>query len=156
MMISDADLATLKAHIEANTDPEVIAALAIRNDTRMAELYNMDSTFVVWRDNIEPEEYREVIDWAEFELLSQGEFNVWQEIGKDKPIDPTKPNIRQGFQAIFGNSPNTRNALVALAKRFASVYESVFATGTGTNGSPGDLVIKGPVNIQIIGRALNG
>lgn len=155
-MISDADLATLKAHIESNTDPEVVSALSIRNDTKMAELYNMDSTFVVWKDNIDPEDYREVIDWGEFEALPQGKINVWNEIGKDKPINPMKANIRQGFQAIFGSSPTTRNALIALAKRNATVYESVFATGTGTTVSPGDLIIKGPVTIQIIGRALNG
>lgn len=155
-MLTDAQLATLKAHIEANTDPEVVAALSIRNDTKMAELYNLDSSFVVWKTTIEPEDYRGVIDWAEFEALPQGKINVWNEIGKDKPINPMKANIRQGFQAIFGSSPNTRNALVALAKRNASVYESVFATGDGTNGSPGDLVVVGPVNIQIIGRALNG
>lgn len=148
-MLTDAQYTVLANHIRSNVDPDVVAALSIRNDTEISRLYNLETDYFVWREEIPAEEYREVIDWAEFELLTTGEYNIWREIGGEKPINATKQNIRQGFSAIFNNSPNTKNALVALAKRNASLFESLFAVGDGTNQNPSTPNIIGKATIDL-------
>ncbi len=57
-MLTPEQQATLAADICASTDPDVVAALAARNDSLLAEIYNGPSTFVVWSSSVPPEEYR--------------------------------------------------------------------------------------------------
>ena len=158
MALTDAQYTALAAHIRANTDPDVVAALGIRNDTELARLYNLDSAFWVWRMTMTRADLRMAFDWAEVVGgLSATDWQAWAELTADGSIDPSDENIRAGFAEIFkgGTLATTRNALLAAAKRFASVYEEVFATGTGTENTPGTLPVNRPVTISIIGKALN-
>lgn len=158
MALTDAQYTALAAHIRANTDPAVVAALGIRNDTEMARLYNLDSAFRVWRTSMTKADLRASFIWSEVVTnLSATDWQAWAEMTADGSVDPSDANIRAGFAEIFkgGQVANTRAALVAAAKRFASVYEGIFATGTGTESDPGELVVNGPVTISIIGKALN-
>lgn len=52
--MTDQQLIALAAHIRANADQAVVAALAIRNDTELSRLYNLASAFVVWRTTAKP------------------------------------------------------------------------------------------------------
>lgn len=155
MALTDAQHQALADHIRANTDPDVVAALAIRNDTELARLYNLDSAEIVWRSSMTRSDLKMAFDWSEVVTgLSATDWQAWGELTADGSIDPSDANVRAGFAAIF-KSPltTTRNALLAAAKRAASVYESVYTSGT--NGTPGTLVVEGPVTIAIIGKTLN-
>lgn len=157
MTLTDAQYTTLANHIKANTDPEVVAALAIRNDTELARLYNLDSSFYVWRSNVSVEEYREQIVWAELKNITNGEQRVWENVTSylTLPLDATKANTRTALAEVFAANTTSRSNLLAIAKKLASVYEEVFATGTGTVGDPGLAVVEGTVTTRIIGTALN-
>jgi hypothetical protein len=157
MALTDPQLAALKAHIEANTDPDLVAALAIRNDTEIARLYNLDSAFMVWRTEIRPDEYCKALDWTEVDNISVGKARVWDWSTQFQTanIDASNANLRLGIAQAFGGNSDTTANLTALAKRAASIYETVFATGTGTTNSPGDLVVEGALDISTVGRALN-
>ena len=149
--------ATLAAHIRANTDPDVVAALAIRNDTELTRIYNEDSSFWVWRESVSPEEYREAITWTEVDTLNAGSARIWEWITQNMtaPLDATKSNVRQGIADAFGAPTSTRAALIAVGKELATLAQSIFATGTGTEGDPGIRVVTGDITTTDVGRALN-
>jgi hypothetical protein len=153
MSLTDAQYTTLANHIRANTDPDVVAALAIRNDTELARIYNLDSATDVWKPEVTPEEYRANMVWTEVDQLTAGASRIWEWITSNMtlPFDASDVNVRQGLTDVFGQNTTTRTQLLAVSKRFASVYEGIFATGTGTK----NLEVVGPVTIKIIGKALN-
>ena len=148
---------TLAAHIRANQDADVMAALAVRNDTELRRLYNLPSSFIVWREIILPEEYREAMVWTEVDGLQVGKARIWEWVTQQMtiPLDATKSNVRAGLAEVFPANQNTRGRLLAIAKEAATVVESIFSTGTGTAASPGVRVVVGDVSLEDIGRALN-
>lgn len=156
-MLTDAQKTTLAAHIRANSDAEVVAALAIRNDTELTRLYNLDSSFIVWRPSIPPTEYRAAMVWNEVDQMTAGAARIWDWVtmGMTEPLDGSDANIRQGIADAFGQNTTTRGNLLAVAKRAASVFEEIFATGTGNNGNPGTLVVEGPLSLNDLSGALN-
>jgi len=155
--LTDAQSQTLANGIRADADPAVVAALAQRNDTELARLYNLDSTFVVWRTSVPPSEYREAIVWTAVDGLTAGKARIWDWItqGMTAPIDASKTNIRQGIADAWGASSATGLALQALAKRPASKAERLFVTGTGTTANPGLLTWEGPLSVNDLSNALN-
>lgn len=156
-MLTEEQRTILAAHIRANTDPDVVAALSIRNDKTLAKLYELPSEFIVWREAIRPEEYREVMVWTEVDGLQAGKARIWEWITQQmtKAIDATKANVRAGLAEVFPANQATRGQLLAIAKEAATVAQSVFATGAGTEESPGVRTFRGKVSIQEIGIALN-
>ena len=157
MALDTAQRATLAAHIQANTDPAVVQALADRNDTALAALYNADSAFVVWREAIQPSEYREAMVWTEVDQLQVGKARIWEWITQNMTlaIDATKANVRAGLAEVFSAQSASRSALLAIAKEAASLAESIFASGEGSTANPGTRVFVGNVTTTDIGRALN-
>ena len=155
--LTDAQAQTLVAALRADADPGVAAALAARNDTEVARLYNLDSSFVVWRTSISPAEYREAIVWTAVDGLTAGKARIWDWItqGMTAPIDASKTNIRQGIADAWGATSATGLALQAVAKRPASKTERLFVTGTGTTASPGLLTWEGPLTVNDVSNALN-
>lgn len=155
--MNESQRTTLAAHIRANTDPDVVAALAIRNDTEITRLYNLDSTFYVWRPTIDVAEYRDALDWTEVDNIQAAKARIWEWAtgGMTLPLESGKANVRAGLAQVWAANSTTRSNLLAIAKRLASVAEEVFATGTGTENNPGDLVFEGSVTTSDVGRALN-
>ena len=150
-------LTILAAAIRADTDPAVIAALDIRNDVLLAELYNAATTFIVWRTNIPPSEYREAITWTEVDALTTGsKYRIWEwlTMNMTAPIDASKTNVRQGLADCWASNSTTRANLLTIAKRAATKAERLFATGTGTTATPGVLGWEGTVTYTDIGIAL--
>jgi hypothetical protein len=150
------ELTTLAAAIRASTDPDVVAALAIRNDVGLADLYNRDSTFVVWRSAVPPEEYREAIVWADCDALSAAKARSWEWLtgAMTLPLDTTKANVRAGLADVWPVG-TTRTQLLAACKRYATQAEALFATGSGTSGTPGTLVWEGMLGHWDVSEALN-
>ena len=155
MALTDAQYTALANDIRSNTDQAVIDALAIRNDTELTRLYNLDSAFWVWRSNVPPEEYMTALDWTEVDNMSAGKARVWDWATQYQtaPLDATNANLRAGIASAF--PANTQAALTAVAKRFASVFEELYTTGTGSNGDPGIAVVEGPLSLFDLSKALN-
>lgn len=178
-------LATLKAHIAANQDPAVISAAATGNDTELAKLYNLPSTFYVWRSTTPADEIADAILWDRFTLedapdgttiqtnrllLCQSkQMNIQTFIqGKETPISTGKANLRKGFSDALQKVPSGAggaeqdagwagtNRVKATITRLATVAERAFATGTGTTAVPGDLgSFEGSLTISDIGDIRN-
>ena len=150
--MDEAQRTLLAADIRANTDPDVVAALAIRNDTEMANLYNLDSTLEVWREAVQPEEYREAMDWTEVDNLPAGKARIWEWITENmmRSYDATKANIRAGLNEAWGGT--TEANLIAISKEFCSVAEEIYAD---TTASPATRVFVGNITATDVGLALN-
>lgn len=155
--MTPAQLATLKAAIIADVDAAVVAALATRNDTELARLYNLDSAKIVWKTSLPVVDYRDALVWTEVDTLTPGQARIWSWLTGDAtlPLEPHKVAVRQGLADCWGAGTTTRTQLLAAAKRAATKAEALFATGVGNTGTPATLVFEGSVSIVDIGAAMN-
>lgn len=175
-------LTILKTSILTSTDQAVIDALAIRNDSELVRLYNLPSAFVAWRKDTSKSEIFGAITWKSFTpadvpdgtqiymnrvlACQSSQFNLQTMlISPGDTLDISKPSIRTGIKDALQNLPAGAGGVLLdagwstvkdISIRFATVTEQLFATGTGTNGSPGVLEFEGSININDMGEALNG
>jgi len=121
----------------------------------IAQAYNLPATpaFTVWREEVGVQEIKANILWADYITATPGLQMAFELMIADGTINPSDPNIRQGFAAIF--SGTTLTQLTAMAKRAATRAERIFATGTGSTGSPGTMVGSGPLSGRDILQAWN-
>ena len=186
MALTTAQRVTLKAAILADTNPLVIAALGGgdvgRNDTELARLYNLDSTFVVWRKDASKSKMFGAITWKNMtpadppdgttlwtnrSLACQGKQFISQTmlISPGETLDMSIVKIREGIKDSLQDLPAGASgalldagwaAVKAVSTRFVTVAEKLFATGTGTDAAPGTPVFEGMIDIGDIGGAMNG
>lgn len=159
MALTEAQRVSLAAHIRANTDQNVVDALAIRNDTELTRLYNLDSLFYVYRPSVTIQQIGAAFDWSEVEgntSVENERLNVFRAYFEES-VDPSRQDIRAFFDGVFSGAggTNTRASLADLWVRFATVAESVFASGVGTIGDPGALDFIGFITTNDVGMALN-
>lgn len=180
-MIADSFLPALKAAILAETDPEFAAHRDAGSTGLMAEWYKLPSTFVVWRTTTPTSEIANAITWANCTpadppddtttytnraLACQGKQlnlqNLW--LAAQGSLASSLSNVRQGMNDSLTNIPaglggallSAGWSAVRLAmQRYASRGEKIFATGTGTTGSPGSLVFEGELTDYDMIRALS-
>ena len=157
-MLTSSQLQTLAAHIRANTDPVIVAALPLRNDGTIAEWYNVDSSFVVWRTRLTHEQARAAIiggdGLAQLDNLTAGKRDslFWTLSGE---TDPSNAAQRTAINDLCGTQNLLKAAILAAQKRLATRCENVFTTGTGTSQTPGNLDFEGLVLANDISTALN-
>ena len=159
MALTTAQSTTLAAHIRASADGDVIAALAIRNDTEMARLYNLETSFVAWKPSVTVEEIGDAFDYEEVANKTSGDnerLQVFRAYNQDS-IDPSRADIREFFDDVFSaaGGVNTRAALALLWVRLVSVTEEIFATAPDEEGDPGTLVFAGTISGNDVSTALN-
>lgn len=148
-------------HIKASVDPAVVQALAQRNDTFLQEWINSPSTFWAWRTLVTQDEIMQNgFDWVQVDNLSVGKARIWEWLfmNQSRAINPAKPNVRAGIAECWrGVAAMTavRDAVLAHCKKQISRAEALFATGSGTEQTPGDLVYVGPVGLTELSVALN-
>lgn len=172
-------LTTLKTAVLA--DPALVAVG--RNDTELARLLNLPSAFMVWRSTTSGDAVLDAILWERFTPADTPDGSIIQTnrllLCQAKQIN--LQILLQGRERIATGLVNTRKTLTdalqnvpsgvlganqdagwlgtgrvkATINRPATVAEQVFATGTGTAGSPGDLGWEGQISIGNIGDMWN-
>lgn len=183
-MLLDSQLPALKSAILAETDPAFVANRQAGNTGLMAEFYNTASTFIVWRSMTPRNEVAAAISYANYTPADTPDgTQLWLNrnaqcqakilalqtmlLGGDVLLTG-KPNIRQGLQDVLQNVPaGASGALIDAGwlgvgkvrltiQRAALNGEKIFATGTGTQGAPGDLgAFEGQISNDDIVRAIN-
>jgi hypothetical protein len=125
-----------------------------RNDTELARLYNLNSAIIVWRTSITPVEYRAAVVWTEVDALAVGKARIWEwlTVNMAANINAADSAVRQGIADAWASNSATRPALLAVAKRAATVAESVYQP-VGTDATPGTLVVEGQLTINNLGDA---
>lgn len=96
-------LQALKTAITTDTDAGVIAALVIRNDIGIAEIYNQPTNPAVaaWRTNVGPGEVDDNTNWTTFDSLSAGKRDSWQ-MFLARNRDFTRAKVRSWIVDIWG------------------------------------------------------
>lgn len=116
--------------------------LTDRNDMEIANWYNDDSAFIVWKTSVTEEEIiSNGFAWTEVDALSVGKARIWEWMFRGgRAVNFTKTNVRDGVVNVWsGTSAKlaVQAAVFAHAKRPATRGEKLFTTGTGTDATPG-------------------
>ena len=168
MALTTTQLQTLKAAIVADSALNAIPNTPDGNWEVAARLNQPDATFVVWRSSTPLDDITDAIVWANMTpaaspdgtqawankaLHAQGkQFNLQNLIVGRTAIASGKANIRSAFQDALTNLPTKSDGTTQAAgwatvrtvmQRKATKAEKLFATGTGTDVSPGDLTWEG-------------
>ena len=149
---------TLANHIRANQNATIVAALPLRNDGIIQEFYNGASSFIVWRTKLTPSDARVAITsgdgLSQLDNLTVGKRDslLWAFSGD---TDPSNATQRTAIEGLCGTQNTLKAAILAAQRRAATVAEQVFATGTGTSGTPGSLVWEGTLSVNDVSTALN-
>ena len=156
MALTPAQLQTLKAAIAAETDPAFIPFRQAGDEQGMANWYNQPSTFVVWRTSVPLSDVAANVDGVELVGLTAVKLAAYQSLLLAGSVNPSKDRLRAGFDQVFSaaGGATTRPLLLALWKRFALRGEKVYATGTGSDATPGLLAFEGQITAQNISDAL--
>jgi hypothetical protein len=149
-------LAALKVAVLA--DPTLSAVG--RNDTELARLLNLPTSFVGWRTNVTIDETGNAWQGTDIDGMSSLNMQRLQLLISSTTsgvFDMSRADRRAGFENPFGANVSgaSRVAMRAAWKRFATRAESVFATGTGTDATPGLFGYEGSVSINDIGQMWN-
>jgi hypothetical protein len=162
MALTPAQLTTLKAAILAETDALFVEMRAANNEGGMAEFYNAatNPAFICWRDSVSQDEIMQNgFDWTRVDNLSVGKARVWEWLfnNQTRTFNPSKANVRAGIEAVWvGTAADlaVRAAVYTHCKRTATKGERVFASGTGSDASPGTFGFQGNITAQNISDAL--
>lgn len=183
MAFDDTQLAALRTAINAGISAPITTAAQTRNDTELARLLNLDSSFWVWRSVVATEDILEAVNWSSFTpqalpdgsaLYSQRQFNCQlkrdnMRVLLERSTLPTgRPNIRTSLTDALLNVPAGAGGadldagwlgtgkVKAVISRLATVAErALITTGTGAAGTPGTLVAEGKIDIDAVGRMWN-
>ena len=156
---------TLKTYILA--DP-VLAPLTSGPGTdygAIADALNVNASpaFVVWRTSVTREEIQndDAFNWAQVDNLTSGsKYRIWDWMfgNSTGTINPSKANIRAGIAATWVGTAAllaVQAVVLARCKRNATRLEKLFATGVGSDASPGLLVFEGAIDLSHIASIFN-
>jgi hypothetical protein len=162
-------LATLKADILA--DP-AFTTLKDSPDGRfaIATAYNLNpaSDFWVWKSYLTKSDAvnstsvdNTTFNWTGNGFISRSlnEIAAWENLWNTTgAVNPSLAQVRAGFAAIFTGAGNAAANLVhlqAMARRKATRAEKLFASGTGSSGSPAVMAFEGSIAFADVDTALN-
>lgn len=167
--MTPAQLATLAAHIRANTDPAVVTALANGADNELARLYNLPAVpaYYLKRTSLSRHEILTgtsddgtTFAWAggAYITRSQGERDAFREMfNSTGSVNPSLPSITAAFNDIFSGSGGAGNRahIVAMSRRTANVVEKALAvSGAGTKAAPAVAGYEGEITSDDVASAL--
>jgi hypothetical protein len=161
MSLTTEQMVVLKADILAATDQATVDARAAGDTQALANLYNATASpaFIVWRSTLAPEQARDAISGgdglAQLDNLTAGKRDslLWLFEGVTHPDNEAQ---RTAIQSLCGTQNTLKAAILAAQKRAVTRAERLFATGTGSDASPGALGWEGSLGWNDVAAALNG
>ena len=151
-MLTTEQQAILKTDVES--DP-VLMAFPHNSDGAFAiaaayqELASPD--FIVWKSSVTQDEIMQNgFDWVQVDNLTVGKARIWEWMfdNQNATCNPSKPNVRAGIDEAWKGTAAmlaVRAAVYVHCKRQANRLEKLFATGTGTDASPGTMTLEGSI-----------
>lgn len=152
--LTPAQTTALKSAIIA--DNNLSAQKAAHDTQAIANYLNTPSDFVIWKTSVSVDDVmRNGIDWTRVDNLTVGKARIWDWMSRLGSFDCSKTNIRAGVDAVWVGTAadlSVRAYIYTQCKTFATWFQKVFATGTGSGAAPGILVIDGTVDELTIRR----
>jgi hypothetical protein len=161
MNLTPAQAITLKTFVEGNsafnsiprTGDGVFALRLLLENVAVPD-------FIVWKSIVTQDEIMmNGMDWTRIDNLSIGKARIWEWMfdNQNKSINPSKPNIQTGINTVWVGTQadlDVRAQVYIHCKRQATIIEKLFATGTGTTASPGNMVFDGDVSYSDLLNAM--
>jgi len=154
MALTTAQLQALAVDIAASE----FSALPQISDSAfvIAQAYNLNASpdFTVWKSLVSLDEIGRTMDAGEIETLSGLENDRMRTFAVYSPngVTPSRIDHRAFFDGVFSGAGGaiTRPALLVLWKRLATRVETLLATGTGSDASPGTMTHEGNISYSIV------
>ena len=156
--MTPAQLATLGAYIAAANDLKTFPS---GSDAafEIARLLNLTASpeFTVWQHNLTPDLARKAVVTGAMQLdnLTVGKRDTLLYLFQGT-LDCTDSVLRTTLDDLCGTQNTLKAAILAATKRLATRFESVFATGTGSDASPATATLEGSVSYQDVQQARGG
>ena len=151
-MLTTEQKATLKAYIQSV--PELNTLYVDGNLTGLADGLNATASpnYTVWKTTVTQDEIMQNgFDWVQVDNLTVGKARIWEWLfdNQNASINPSKANVRAGIDEAWKGTAAmlaVRAAIYVHCKRFASVFEKLFATGVGSDANPALMTVEGPLS----------
>lgn len=149
--LSTAQRATLKTNILATQEANDLYIAG--NLSGLIAYYNATATpdFTVWKTNVPLMAVGDAMVATEVAGLTSINLTRLQVLAQYRPngVNPSIADNRAAYDDIFSGAGGalTRPKLLALWKRLARRVEKLFATGTGSDAVPGQLVFEGQLTL---------
>lgn len=142
----------LKAFILADATLSVMFNDGNLDGTAFALRQAANPAFIVWKTAVSVDEImRNGMDWSRVDNLTVGKARIWDWLGRLGSFDASKVNVRAGIDACWvGTAADlaVRAQVYTHCKRAATIIEKLFATGTGSDGSPATMTFEGTIIYQ--------
>lgn len=146
---------TLAAALRAETDPSVVAALAIRNDVALMNWCNANSATDAWMASADSRTIFEAMNITKFDTLTAGKRDAYRLMIENAPLNFGRNNIRNAVVDIWGASDSVAVLQAVLEKaRHAEVYLGGSTKTTNTVAGL-DRNYYGAVALNDVSEALN-
>jgi hypothetical protein len=168
---TEADYAALKQDITVTNQAEFATAVSTNNDAVIVAAYNAipSPSFWVWRTSLSEKEIYEATadgggtwNWATYKAQTVQDRDSWARMFAPGVVNPSLPNTRAGWTAIFGGagaSLTQVNYLLALSRRTARRIEALLivpASGNGSTATPSNMRYEGMLTVPDVAHALRG
>lgn len=146
----------LRNALTAETNPTVVAALAIRDDVTLTDWCNGASTTDAWIANCDRRTLFEAMDIAKFDGLTAGKRDAWRMMMENAPLDFGRNKLRTAVQDAWGTQDSV--AVLSALREKATRAESYIggAMKTTNTVSAIDRAYVGALSINEVSVALNG
>lgn len=160
MPLTNAQYTTLKTDILADPVLSVLAANGAVGQISAAYNTVVSPPFVVFKSNVTTDEVGKAVNYIAVEAMTTANQDRIKTFYQMNPVQfEPRLDIRTFWTNTFsgalgGQGQATRDALEALWRRNATRAEKLFATGTGTTGSPATLTFEGTISDGDVETAL--
>ena len=156
--MTPAQLQTLRAAIDASTDPAVIAARTpeTRDDNAVRTWLNSaHPTAMAWQSAMTARPLFEASDITKFDALTAGKRDAWRLLLDFAPIDFNTAQNRKAIADVWGNADGV--AVLQACRRAATVAENALGGNTATTNTVAALKLNfaGTVSLDDTSNALN-
>lgn len=153
--LQDTQASILAADIRANTDPVVVAALAIRDDDTICAYYNAATTTKCWISEVDGQSLFELTPITVFDSLTAGKREAWMmliEQSRISPLDFGRSKFRSAVVDIWAASERT--SILNGVTRYATRAEILFGGTVESTGGVSATDLKVEITLQSIDVSL--
>lgn len=153
--MNDAQLQTLAAALRAETNPGVVAALAIRDDFSLMTWCNSASNQDAWADSLDRRALFDLMAITAFDGLTAGKRDAWRLLLDNAPLDMSRKKYRDALPDIWGGPASV--SMLQGCTRKATRAEVYLGGSVATTNTVSALKLDHPglVSINDVSDALN-
>lgn len=154
-MLTSAQQTALANGLKAETNAQVVAALAIRNDVFLAQWCNTAGTSDAWNPEMGESDLFQAMDITKFDNLTAGKRDAWRLMLDFTPLDCARNANRKAILDIWGSTDSV-TVLNACVRKATNAEKYIGGTSATTNTVTAlKLNWYGEMDFMTVAQALN-